>query len=1022
MDPLNLDTRRLNPRDNAALELLDLLKDPFSGQLAATSVYSAIGISLGFTFAIAIIFSFIRPYNQAVYAPRLKHADKKHAPPPIGKKPWSWLLPLMHTREKALIHQIGMDATIFLRVMRMCRNMFLVLAVIGISILVPLTSIKSVKFEQSDDDQDNDKNAWILQVTPLNVFGSPIWSQVAVAWSFDIIICMFLYWNYRRVMQLRRKYFESEEYQNSLHSRTLMLYDIPKQACSDEGIARIIDKVVPNSSFARTAIARNVKDLPFLIEEHEHAVRKLEKILAKYLRNPGQLPPARPTCSPTKRDRAFATYPAGQKLDAIEYYTQRIRSLEIEIKEVRKSVDKRSSMPFGFASYSDISETHEIAYACRKKRPMGATIKLAPRPVDIIWKNMPLSNSTRNRRRWVNSIWILLLTLLWIVPNAMIAVFLVNLSNLGKVWPAFQRSLMSSTTFWGIVQGIASPALMSGVYLSLPIIFRRLSIKAGDKTKTGRERHVMAKLYAFFVFNNLVVFSFFSIFWAFVAGVVQNTQHGTDAWDAIVKQNFAQAVFQAFCHNSPFWVTYLLQRQLGAAIDLAQIWPLVQAFVLKKFFSPTPRELIELTAPPPFDYASYYCYFLYYSTVTLCFAGIQPIVLLATAIYFCIDSYLKKYLILYRYVTKIESGGLFWRTIFNRFIFATILSNCVVMLTCWVQGEKEPRIQFYAVLPLPVLMLLFKFFCNMKFDDRIRYQSANRTDHHTEEMMQKQAQLRNDKLASRFGHPALYKALITPMVHQKAQNMLPSVYSGRLTDGRDADFGVGGDLMSVSGYSDMYALDAMQGGRPGKSANSVPGFEYVSESHMDFEYYKNRAEFTDEHGGFDMYGRGIDRPGTPGSLDNASDLSRPGTPLSGQSSGVLGGKRPPAADTAYHSYKSGAYSIDETIGRTRSPLYAQDNGSSSGLVMNAAGPAIVPPIPSHRDVSAERGRMMPAGGADPRRPSPNPAQMRAAGNNSPRGYTGVPQNEDMEYQEMDPTQYNYFRGSARTQRNPGQGW
>ena len=43
--------------------------------------------------------------------------------------------------------------------------------------------------------------------------------------------------------------------------------------------------------------------------------------------------------------------------------------------------------------------------------------------------------------------------------------------------------------------------------------------------------------------------------------------------------------------------------------------------------------------------------------------GIQPLTLVATAMYFCIDSYLKKYLILYRFVTKTESGGLFWRVL-----------------------------------------------------------------------------------------------------------------------------------------------------------------------------------------------------------------------------------------------------------------------------------------------------------------------------------------------------------------------
>ena len=175
------------------------------------------GISLGFTAFIAICFSFLRPYNQAIYAPKLKHADEKHAPPPLGKKPWSWIPPLMHTHESALIQQIGMDATMFLRFIRMCRNMFLVLALIGVSILVPVNVTHSKK------EYGGVATKWIMQITPRDVFGAPQWAQVVVAWLFNFVIMGFLWWNYRKVMFLRRQYFETDEYQNSLHARTLMV-------------------------------------------------------------------------------------------------------------------------------------------------------------------------------------------------------------------------------------------------------------------------------------------------------------------------------------------------------------------------------------------------------------------------------------------------------------------------------------------------------------------------------------------------------------------------------------------------------------------------------------------------------------------------------------------------------------------------------------------------------------------------------------------------------------------------------
>lgn len=920
-----------------------------------------------------------------------------------------------------MIHQIGMDAIVFLRFIRMCRNMFLVLSVFGIAILVPtyvtqqypITSTSNTPNSKRDDGNTSGQNGWLLTITPRTVFPNAMWAQVVVAYLMNITVAGFLWWNYRRVMELRRKYFDSDEYQSSLHSRTLMLFDLPREASSDEGIARIIDGVVPNSSFARTAIARNVKGLPDLIEQHSSAVRKLEEVLAKYLKHPQALPEKRPTCKPSKKDRNRSTYPSGQRLDAIDYYTKRIKDLEVEIKAVRAAVDRRSTMPYGFASYSDISEAHSIAYSCRKQKPNGATITLAPQPSNIIWKNMSLSSSLRSRRRFANSIWISGLTLLWVVPNALIAVFLVNLSRLGQVWPSFKTTLEAHTHFWGAVQGVAAPLVTSLFYLVLPMIFRRLAIKGGDQTKTGRDRHVIAKLFAFFLFNNLFVFSLFGVIFVIVTGIINKTNDHKNAWEAIKDQNIPKAIITSLCNTSIYWVTYLLQRQLGATIDLAQVWPLFKSAFLRRFSSPTPRELIEMTAPPPFDYAGYYTYFLFYSAVTFCFAGIQPLVLLATALYFCIDVYLKKYLILYRFVTKNESGGLVWRTLFNRLIFALLLADAVVLLTCWAMGDGQ-HMQFYTVIPLFFLVVGFKVYCSKSFDDKIRFYSLRNVRKNPEAAMQKDP-LRNDRLTSKFGHPALYKKLITPMVHQKAQNMLPSIYSGRLTEGRDGD---GADMMSVSGYSDMYALDAMAGGKVGKKAAGVPGFEFVSESHMDFEYYKTRADFAEEFGGAEIYGSSITRPTTPGSVMDLGGgyPSRPETPGSGRSIpfGISGNSashrrmETGQSDTSYRNYRpetanqdNGAHnrmgSYPDRTG-TASPFYNQDNSSGSALMHHAAtssgrmspAPGRMSPAPLGRK-SPGPGRMSPAlAGSRPTTPGPSIGALGGG----PAGYANLIQHDE----------------------------
>lgn len=818
---------------------------------------------------ITLLFSLLRPHHSVVYAPKQKYADEKHAPPKIGKGLFAWFAPVNKTKESQLVDKVGLDGTVFLRFMRMCRNMFLVLSIIGIAVLIPANTAKN-----DPSTLKNIPHKIFVAMTPEYMKSNALWAHVFSAYALDAIVAFFLWRNYVAITRLRRQYFKSPDYLMSLHSRTIMITDIPTPSRTDEGILILLDSVEKPEGFHRTTIGRNVKDLPILIEEHEKSVRELESVLAKYLKNPDHLPSVRPTLRPSRKHRPNQ---GGNKVDAIDYLTARIRELESEILHVRESIDKRNPMPYGFASYETIEEAHAVAFAARRKHPRGTTITLAPRPTDLIWQNLPLSKRARAWKRFTNNIWVMILTVVWIAPNALIAVFLSNLSNLALVWPAFRDNFNGHHLTWSAVQGIASPALLSLVYLILPIIFRRLSIRAGDTSKTSRERHVITKLYAFFVFNNLIIFSLFSVVWAFVAAVI-NRNDNTSVWKAIKDGDIVSQIMYGLSKLSPFWLTWLLQRNLGAAVDLAQILSLTWVWFLRTFRHATPRRSIEWTAPPPFDYAVYYNYFLFYATVALSFVTLQPLVLPITAFYFLIDYWLKKYLLLYVFVTKNESGGQHWRVIFNRLIFAVILSNLIVALVVKANGRWN---QVFTIAPLPIFMGVFKWYCSRTFDNDSTYFTKTAFKD-PESSIAGKTSCSNDRVASRFGHPALYKKLMTPMVHQKAQHVLSQVYRGRL----DADGAPAADYSNI-------AMESMSRSQPGKSAHFTPTgtkefFEVVPESRLDFAHFKDRQDFADEHGGNGaMYGRPMDliseRSGTPksflpsgGNSNSSSRVSSPG--------------------------------------------------------------------------------------------------------------------------------------------------
>ena len=770
---------------------------------------------------------------------------------------FGWIKTVIKTKEPVLVEKVGLDAAVFMRFTRMMRNMFLVLAVIGNAIIIPANLVGA-------NSDYTGGASFFTRLTPVYSFGNAFWAYVVMAYIFNLVIFYFLWANYRHILRLRRAYLESDEYQRSLHSRTLLLTDIPPQLRSDEGIVRITEEVKASADTPRGQIARNVKDLPDLVEDHEEAVRELEKHLAKYLKNPDRLPARRPT---TKVSKAHGSYAKGQEVDAIEYLTVRIKELEAEIKEVRLSVDKRNAMSYGFAMYERVGEAHNVAYVARNKNPQGSIIRLAPKPNDLIWKNLPMMKKERKWQNFINNLWVALLTVAWIVPNVLIAVFLSNLNNLGSVWPGFQKTLQANATIWSIVQGVVAPAITTLFYYFLPAIFRRLVTKAGDVTKTQRERHVMHKLFSFFLFNNLVVFSLFGAVWGVIAAVISSSDKGESGWEAVVQSKPFQRIITTLIILTQYWCSWLLQRNLGAAIDLSQLVRLTWGSFSRRYRSPTPRDLIELTAPQPFEYAAYYNYFLFYTAVTLCFGALQPLTLAITALYFCFDSFSKKYMIMYIFITKYESGGMFWRTLFNRTLVCAALGNLVIALLVVAKGGFNDSVNWVmlaAMAPLPFLIVGFKWYCMKTFDDPIHYYHQGHTMRDEEMHAHEGKRRKGDRIGSKFGHPALYKPLMTPMVSAKSQHMLKQIYSGRTSVDESG---------RLAGFSDVY-MDNMDSHQPGKSSGGNAPFEIVGEHQMDFEHWKDKPEFADEAGGDgELYGRPADmsRPGTPSSFMTRTD-------------------------------------------------------------------------------------------------------------------------------------------------------
>lgn len=249
-------------------------------------------------------------------------------------------------------------------------------------------------------------------------------------------------------------------------------------------------------------------------------------------------------------------------------------------------------------------------------------------------------------------------------------------------------------------------------------------------------------------------------------------------------------------------------------LDLAQVFSLIYKTIRKKF-NPTPRELIEWTAPLTFDFASYYNYALFYVTIALCYSTIAPLVSPFALLYFTISYGVHKYDMMYVYFTRNETGGSMWRVLFNRLLFATGFANVIVFAVVFVNYDWQHAI---VILPLVPLLLVFKLYCWKFLDPKFDYYIPDAQAPDPEDPpVTVHRDTQRDKLRNRFGHPAWTQQLITPMVHAKANHLLSTVYHGRMGSNEEDD----------QGYPSQYG----QGTGIGK-------VEVVAEQDLDYENFR----------------------------------------------------------------------------------------------------------------------------------------------------------------------------------------
>ncbi|EKM53375.1 uncharacterized protein PHACADRAFT_259710 [Phanerochaete carnosa HHB-10118-sp] len=737
--------------------------------LAPAAVGSQVALMTVISTCTIIVFNVLRPRNKIVYEPKVKYHGGDKKPPPISDSLLGWVSPLLHTKEPVLVEKIGLDAAIFLRFLRMMRWLFTGVALLTCAALIPVNVVYNLQNVNSDD-----RDA-LSMLTIRDLDSKVLFVHVAATYIICFIVMVSIWKNWKTVLLLRKQWFRSPEYIQSFYARTLMITQVSKKYQSDEGLRAIFESTGAPYPTTSVHIGRHVGKLPELIEYHNQAVRELEAVLVRYLKD-GKIAKERPT----RRLGGFM-WCGGQKVDAIDFFTAKLKRTESAVEEYRNRIDTRKAENYGFASMGAVSYAHIVANMLRRKHVKGTSITLAPNPKDIIWENLNKTPSEIRAKKTTGWIFLGVVCFFNTIPLFVISI-LANLASLTSFVHFLQDWSTASPWSFTFISGVLPPAVSALFGFFFPIVVRWLSQYQGALTQSRLDRAVIARYFSFLLISQLVVFTLIGVLFNCVKEIVlQVGQH--QSFNEIL-QNLDKLpgnIQKTYIDQASYWLTYFPLRGFLVLFDLAQILNLVLISFKKYFLGRTPREIRDWTQPADFPYAIYFSNLLFMATVGFVFAPLAPLVAVAAAIVFWVSSWVYKYQLMFVFVTRVETGGRLWNVVINRLLVAVMLMQLLITLTMGLRFGLR-SLFWIASLPPIFLILAFKIYCTRVFNPEFSFYIPTEEELRTAHVHSQRADNASNRLGKRFGHPALHQELFTPMVHANMTALLADVYKGKISN------------------------------------------------------------------------------------------------------------------------------------------------------------------------------------------------------------------------------------------------
>lgn len=363
---------------------------------------------------------------------------------------------------------------------------------------------------------------------------SLLWMYVVFTYLFTSLAMYLLVTTTQKIIKIRQEYLGS---QTTVTDRTIRLSGIPPDLRDEEKIKETIESL-EIGKVESVILCRNWKELDDLMAQRFAFLRKLEEAWTVHLgssraraiqasRERAQSRAAVREDAPLLQDGQdhehshVVTYGAdrpktriwygfmglqSRQVDAIDYFEERLRRLDEQIKTTRKKDFKPT--PLAFVTLDSVAACQMAVQAAMDPTPMQLLANPAPAPSDVIWQNTYLTRSSRITRAWSVTLIILILTVFWTALLVPIA-GLVSLKSICSVWPQLAFALDSNPISQSLVATGLPTALISLLTVLVPFLYYWLSMQQGMLSQGEVEMSLISKNFFFTFFNLFVLFTIF---------------------------------------------------------------------------------------------------------------------------------------------------------------------------------------------------------------------------------------------------------------------------------------------------------------------------------------------------------------------------------------------------------------------------------------------------------------------------------------------------------------------------------